>query len=296
MDELRYLPKEVSWWYYQCKRGIGWTWRGTSKTGYYFKEFSSGTNIFNKANKSFEGFNRTIQNPRYEIDKVILVYNPTLVSNFIGSYKVQLGRLGEKLFQSTRWSLSEDGLLKELVKKEFEDYCGLFEWNGEGKALIIPVLHGTDLVVAEKICETGFATLSSVDAGYYGRGIYFTTYSSYTVSYICSRANPVVLMSWLLPGNVFPVTEAHDGEKSLLGSALQNGYNSHYVLTDSSGKCLRVPKAKHQGMIYDEFVVNQESQISPSIIFVLSLDSVASVALDWANPKKKTPLIDLEVK
>lgn len=31
---------------------------------------------------------------------------------------------------------------------------------------IIPTLHGTALPVAEKICESGFAALSSVDAGY----------------------------------------------------------------------------------------------------------------------------------
>lgn len=34
---------------------------------------------------------------------------------------------------------------------------------------IVPAVHGTDYLVAEKIAETGFANLSSLDAGFYGK-------------------------------------------------------------------------------------------------------------------------------
>lgn len=33
--------------------------------------------------------------------------------------------------------------------------------------------------IAQKISETGFAALSSIDAGFYGKGIYFTTSAMY---------------------------------------------------------------------------------------------------------------------
>jgi hypothetical protein len=34
-----------------------------------------------------------------------------------------------------------------------------------------------------KICGTGFANLSSLDDGFYGKGIYFTTYALYALPY-----------------------------------------------------------------------------------------------------------------
>jgi hypothetical protein len=48
------------------------------------------------------------------------------------------------------------------------------------------VVHGTGLEVGQSICGTGFVALSSLDAGYYGKGIYFTTNSLYV--FFLSRA------------------------------------------------------------------------------------------------------------
>jgi hypothetical protein len=48
---------------------------------------------------------------------------------------------------------------------------------------ILPVIHGTALATAWKICATGFANLSCLDDGFFGKGIYFTTYALYALPY-----------------------------------------------------------------------------------------------------------------
>jgi hypothetical protein len=49
-----------------------------------------------------------------------------------------------------------------------------------------------------------FANLSSLDDGFYGKGIYFTTHAPYSISYVSNRRDPAMIISWILPGNCFP--------------------------------------------------------------------------------------------
>jgi hypothetical protein len=46
----------------------------------------------------------------------------------------------------------------------------------------------------------GFASLSIIDAGFYGAGMYFTTFAKYTLPYFVSTANPAIIISYLIPG------------------------------------------------------------------------------------------------
>lgn len=66
----------------------------------------------------------------------------------------------------------------------------------------------------------GFAVLNTVDVGYYGKGIYFTSNAMYGLQY-AKPSEPVLLICWILPGNVYPVIERHDAPpgKTLMGYA-----------------------------------------------------------------------------
>jgi len=150
--------------------------------------------------------------------------------------------------------------------------------------IIIPMCHGTELSIAEKICETGFAALSSVDAGYFGRGIYFTSFSMYCVPYITASKFPSVIVSHLLPGNVYPVIEEVDGPDTLLGSAIKTGYNSHFIVTDKKGVCVTNSDGGEE--LFNELVVPQESQIVPAFIFELEGSDMGKLSGEW-NPKDK---------
>jgi hypothetical protein len=57
------------------------------------------------------------------------------------------------------------------------------------------------------------------DGGWYGRGIYFSTYAMYCMPYFENRRDPALIISYVITGNAFPVNEDHLGTPSLLGYA-----------------------------------------------------------------------------
>jgi hypothetical protein len=133
----------------------------------------------------------------------------------------------------------------------------------------------------------GFASLSLVDAGFYGVGMYFTTHAVYACPYFISSLEPAIVLSYLIPGmsrvfiasseffsitfltcpgNAYPTVESPHSPESLQGSNLRRGYQSHYVITN--GKGMPTERGTSQ---YDEIVINQESQVCPA--FIIELDS-----------------------
>lgn len=281
-DNLNLLPDEVAWSYQNYKKNpFKWTFRGGSKAGYHFLELEPGTPIYEKAHNLFSTFSPPQNYPNL-IKRIVAVYNPLLVHNFIGAYRVALSRSTKKEFMKQDWSYRETNLGKrqfviEQYKKRFEQ----FDWNKDSTCPIIPAIHGTDFMIAEKICENGFAALSSLDAGYFGQGIYFTSYFLYTSPYICRRKSPSIILSWVIPGNIYPVIEDHRAIDSLLGAAIKPGYSSHYVITNKSGEALQAP----QNHFYDELVVGQESQITPAFIFEIEIDSIKKIQQEWSKKR-----------
>jgi len=112
--------------------------------------------------------------------------------------------------------------------------------------------------------------LSSLDAGYFGKGIYFTTCSMYCLPYISIRRNPAIILSWVIPGNVYPTIEDHRGPNSLLGGPIKAGFNSHFIVASRDGRCLTTS----QDEMYNELVVPQESQVVPAFIFTVEKKKV----------------------
>jgi len=133
--------------------------------------------------------------------------------------------------------------------------------------------------IAEKIAETGFATLSSLDSGYFGRGIYFSTYAMYTLPYFAMKRYPSVIISWLLPGQPYPVTEHQHGPNSIMGQAIKNNSNSHYVVTNKTG----APCEMNEHDFYDEVVVSSENQIAPAFILRIGSSNLTTLSLNWAK-------------
>jgi len=290
---LRGLPRGVSWSYQAyLTNPIGWTYRGTRKTGYYFKELQKGSHMYNKANALFESFHDPTDK-KLIIKGITAVYNPLLVTNFIGQYKILTQRSHSAIFTKQPWTNQEGKEIRQWVYNNYVNFCNRFSWNLKIRVPIVPMLHGTDAGIAEKICETGFASLSSLDAGYFGKGIYFTSYGMYTLPYVASRNNPALILSYTLPGNVYPVIEDHQGPKSLVGAAIKNGYSSHYVSTNGKGSALDHVSNE----VYDELVIPQESQITPAFIFLISNQNLRDLAIAWevanrpVEPEKSVKLI-----
>lgn len=135
------------------------------------------------------------------------------------------------------------------------------------KVALFPAVHGTTVDLAWKIAGTGFASLSSLDAGYYGKGIYFTSYTNYTIPYIRNTPDPAIIVSLIIPGNAYPIIENPKSPEGFLGKPLRTGYHSHYVCTDKNGFPTNLDEH------YDEFVIEQEDQILP--LFILEIDKTS---------------------
>jgi len=163
----------------------------------------------------------------------------------------------------------------------YNKYIEKFSWNiNPADSTLLPVIvavHGTSRKIADKICNTGFAALSSLDQGYYGQGIYFTCHVPYIFPYVAGAENPTMVVVLVFPGNVYPVIENPGGDNSLLGKNIKTGYQSHFVVTTKSGQ----PATMLDEEIYDELLVVQESQIVPIYLVELKSSNFSILSAEW---------------
>jgi len=158
-----------------------------------------------------------------------------------------------------------------------------FDWNHHDVP-IIPAVHGTGEQKAWNICSTGFAALSSNDKGWYGKGIYFTSSCLYASPYYAMQKGAALLICFVIPGNIKPVTEHPEGKHSYIGCMIDTGYQSHYVLTDKKGypadlnilhSQLNINQLNNN--VYDEIVIANESQAVPVFLVIVSMDFAQKV-------------------
>lgn len=69
----------------------------------------------------------------------------------------------------------------------------------------------------------GFATLSQLDEGWYGKGMYFTSSAIYSLLYM-KPESPAMILCWTCPGSIYAVVESPAGPNSISGSALKGGF------------------------------------------------------------------------
>jgi len=279
--ELSALPEDVRWYYEQYYDKPG-NWQRNELGGVFFysKQIREGMEAWTRMlNFVYEYGQATGIN----VKEAYLVYNPELVSAFITQMKIVQSRMESDplLFSNQNFNTTRDRTSKEWVMKKYRERYNYFPWNTSTMTpTIIPAVHGTGREVAWKICSTGFASLSSLDAGFYGKGIYFTTYMLYALQYFAGKKDPAVILSFILPGNCYPTTEHPHKPHNLLGSPLKNGFNSHYVVTDISG----MPAHPANGEdTFDEIVVNQEAQVMPAIVILLETKNLCKLQQSLAD-------------
>jgi len=213
------------------------------------------------------------------ISAIYGVINPQVATNFL-SHRSILARRLEKdpnLFKKEDWRKDSQLDLRQWTMHQFGDLAQSSPWNTIDELVpVVPMVHGTDATVAWKILDTGFSALSSLDKGYYGCGIYFTSSAQYALPYYSTKKNPAVLICLAIPGNVYPVTEHRKGENSLMGQPIKGGYQSHYVLTTKDGNPCKQREAPDSH--YDELVLGQEAQVVPIAIIEFSQDKLIPFA------------------
>jgi len=266
-DLLHQLSDEISWVFKSCMEKKK-NFVEEEKLGYFLQDFPLDSS---EAKRLLEILKK-MNGEDLPIEKIFGIYNPTLVANF-SSHKIILE---EKLSDEPNmwkqiWRKNDPNGLRAWVYEKYTQIVNMYNWNKDQKVPVIMTAHGTGVKIANKISLTGFASLASLDAGYFGQGIYFTTSIPYALPYARLQEDPAIIISYVIPGNIYPVVEHHKEENSLLGSPIKApGYNSHYVITARDGS---VAQTIGEIPVFDEIVIDQEAQVTPAFILQLSTDS-----------------------
>eukprot|EP01084_Bolivina_argentea_P148090 258987_1 len=180
-----------------------------------------------------------------------------------------------------KWLLNQAESLRAQIMKSLQDCPNEYEIsaicaldNDECLAEFIKVngwknskllFHGTKLAHLSSIYEKGFNDKfigTSTDAGWYGKGHYFTSYPQYSMPYC--EANQfgqyTLIVSYVNVGNTFQIYD----NITYYGKALKTGYSSHYVQVTGNGQA--VPKNEIDGYLgdmYDEYIVNTGKRVLP---------------------------------
>lgn len=146
-------------------------------------------------------------------------------------------------------------------------------------------MHGTSAAIANKIVDYGFSALSSVDAGFYGKGMYFASSVRYTLPYYAAKPDPAILICLAVPGNPYPVVEKRGDANSFLGLPIKSGYQSNYVLTLKDGN--PCDHQMPQRDFFDELVVDQEAQVVPILLIEFDNAKLGRMAMAFQRVTPK---------
>eukprot|EP01124_Arcella_intermedia_P029498 TRINITY_DN6241_c0_g2_i1.p1 TRINITY_DN6241_c0_g2~~TRINITY_DN6241_c0_g2_i1.p1 ORF type:complete len:901 (+),score=172.91 TRINITY_DN6241_c0_g2_i1:317-2704(+) len=246
----------------------GFTKESTTDSQFYYKKISKSDteyDIFDKL-KNILDFRDIVISKVYAV-----IPSTTLVSGFSSHKDLMEQRKKQKLFSSKDWQNIDPSEKSQWVYDQFEQ---LLHQSPLGARDIIPAVHGTSGDIGWNIIETGFASLATLDAGFYGKGIYFSTSASYITPYFSTKDHPTILICLTLPGNPFPVTD-----KSYHGKPIRNGYQSHYVRTFANGFVCDDPKQPS----YDEIVLEHHFQVLPMFVVLIDKDSIPNILAQFSR-------------
>jgi len=233
-----------------------------------------------------EIFNNILSGEKLILKKIYAVCPERLLSSFSNYRNNIVRRLEDNkdLFQREDWRKNDPDKRREWIRKVFDEKIKRLNDENDLAPVLIAV-HGTSLEVAWKICQNGFAAIPKEnDKGWYGKGIYFTTFVTYVLPYLKS-GSPAVVVACVMPGNPYPVIEGRDHPDNLNGAALKQGCQSHYVLTNGTGEpCSEILETG----FYDELVIDQEGQVVPMYIVEIDNSNFGTLIRDLDTPKKST--------
>jgi hypothetical protein len=272
---LKVVVQALNWWGWSPDSS--WASKGFDTTRYHSLLVKEGTKIHNtlvldkfKAAAGWLGFNTD------QVHKIYAVSNSKLLTNFENYRDTLMGkhRASPGLFKKTDWTEMDPDGRRKLFLDWFLTSASKYEWNYKdaGKPKVVPMLQGTSEQAVWQICQQGFGVTATTDAGFYGKGVYFTSKLQYAANY--SKESPgegrVFLLSMVVPGNVFPVTEHPEKAGSLLGQACRTGYQSHFTIVESKDYTQAFPTPKSAidpTTTADELVTFNDAQAVPVFVF-----------------------------
>jgi len=283
MPMIKVFTKAQRFWTFAINSD--WVTKGFQDNQYVSLLVKEGDKIYNT--EVMDKFRILADNMGFEAEmpyKIFSISNQTVLSVF-DSYRLLLfgkQRQSPQLFSKDDWREMPDVELREAYLKWLEGYAAKFaQINDKTKGIpnVLPMIQGTSEEAVWQICQQGFGITAITDDGYYGRGVYFTSNLKYASRY--AKESPkvpgynVFLLSMVIPGNTFPVTEdpwdaEQKNKQGYHGQPCRVGYQSHFTLVDSPKKNSSPTKTPFTGAnIADELVIFQVTQALPLFVFYL---------------------------
>jgi len=223
-----------------------------------------------------------------DVDKIYGVYNPSLVQSFMNRLKIFETRWSQapSIFDKSSLYKNESKKMNTNINKNdiyqmYLDRVQHYSWNSELKVPIIPCVHATrDLNCAWEISSNGFQSTAEDSNGKFGQGVYFTTDALFSLPLTFPEnsvpESPCIIISYVIPGNVFPVTEKSNSSTSLIGNPIKAGYNAHYIVVDKAGEAVDAVK-NFKDKMFEEMVISQDSQVTPAFVVQLKNSSGSTI-------------------
>lgn len=232
-------------------------------------------------------------NRRFEVSRIDKIRNVTLAQYTSSLCQVtERRRTSQTLFNPVFTPSSEKDMLlnrlrgaflpRSLLGEDLQRTNSLFVWHGAPSE-----------AVAKSIAENGCASLQSLDAGYYGLGIYASLESEYACMYAAEYPDPrqpncngewAVILALGVVGVAYPITLCRDDfpegplppdepeQCAFYGNAIKSPYDTHIVpVSGPDFLTTAVVTAE-----YHEVVFKQDAQVLP-------------LAIVWFRKVQETP-------
>jgi len=205
------------------------------------------------------------------VSRAYFINNPMLATSFQNLRDFITNKHFETpdLFKKDDWKKRKNYQQRKRFLDIFADKINQhrYLWNDGSKAFIVPMIQGTTENAALHIAKNGFGITSSLDSGWFGKGIYFTSLAKYASIYAEKGETQPFLICLTIPGNVFPVTEAPFlKDKPSQQTPDPDGFfgQSHYTIVNKDGLPLEEGEETPDGSLSrDELVIFDAAQCLP---------------------------------
>ena len=154
----------------------------------------------------------------------------------------------------------------------------------------LTVFHAPKKEFKDSVLRSGLHFLGKTDQGYFGQGIYFTTYPEYSVLY-GGRGGGIILIGEVAYRSLFPVAACDE----LMGKPILPGFDGHAVhvvpKTENPNEMMYVSREPWQKAKYDEIVVRDPSQTV--IRYVMEYNPKASFLTQISEKRTRKELQEL---
>ena len=219
--------------------------------------------------------------PGQSVKSVQVLYNPRLNRAF-GLMVDTLNARHDKPAFEAKWrdEKGKTGAWRQTTYERLEALAKPHQDTNNPHVKLLPMWHATNAKILPDLFETGFANLSLVDSGFFGKGIYSTAEAKYAQT-VYGKMHPTsaLLMNWVASFSAYPVI---DGDMlALQGYGNYANHDAHFIPvrpanSKDPNEVNFYPCRVGEKSTFTEMVVFQSAQCLPRYVVQLQSDLLKS--------------------